>query len=189
MRRKNDELASTAAVGIAAVAHKGGLLGRYVRTGGILIGQTVIVSERTRCVVVGGDQVTDVLQEGLHLLELKHFNRQPAAFLYTVSAEPDPVSWFPYDTSYRRSLALFVVDPVLFVQKMVIELGFEQSDEVLGYLSRHIDRAIPPGQLHTVPQSTHTAMITFMEQHGLSLVTFDEAQAAAAPPPPPPRPE
>ncbi len=181
---KQIDLSKTRSAGIVSAAHKGGLLGRIVSKDGVLIGQTVMVATGCRCVVVAGDEVTAVLDEGPHTLGLDHFNRQPAAFLYTVPSEPDTVSWFPADTTLRRTAVLRVEQPDAFVQQLVLAKGLEETSEVVAFLGSRIDTWITPGQLRSASESAHASVLAFLLQHGLALVGFDEVQAQAPPPPP-----
>ncbi len=183
---KNQDLMKTRSAGIISATHKGGLLGRIVQEEGVLMGQTVMVTSGCRCVVVAGEKVTAVLAEGPHTLDLSHFNRQPAAFLYTVPTEPDTVSWFPGNTTLRRTAVLRVDQPESFVQQLVITRSLEETGEVVAFLGNHIDGCIAPGQLASASETAHTSVLAFLLQHGLSLVTFDEVQSQAPPPLPPP---
>lgn len=183
---KHQDLSKTRSAGIISAAHKGGLLGRIVQKEGVLLGQTVMVVSGSRCVVVAGDRVTAVLDEGPHTLGLTHFNRQPSAFLYTVPDAPDTVSWFPINTSLRRTAVLRVEQPEPFVQQLVIARGLEETGEVVAFLGNHIDSCIAPGQLGGATEAAHTSVLAFLLQHGLALLAFDEVEAQAPPPPPPP---
>ncbi len=148
------------------------------------MGQTVMVTSGCRCVVVAGEHVTAVLAEGPHTLELSHFNRQPAAFLYTVSTEPDTVSWFPINTTLRRTAVLRVDQPEPFVQQIVVTQSLEETGEVVAFLGNHIDACIAPGQLAGATEAAHTSVLAFLLQHGLALLSFEEVEAQAPPPPP-----
>jgi hypothetical protein len=183
---KHQDLSKTMSAGIVSATHRGGLLGRIVQKEGVLMGQTVMVTNGCRCVVVAGDQVTAVLQEGPHTLELSHFNRQPAAFLYTVPTEPDTVSWFPINTTLRRTAVLRVEQPEPFVQQLVIAQGLEETGEVVAYLGNRIDTWILPGHLSSATKAAHASVLAFLLQHGLILVAFDEVEAQSPPPLPPP---
>jgi len=183
---KHPDLSKTRSAGIISAAHRGGLLGRIVQKEGVLLGQTVMVVGGCRIVVVAGDRVTAVLDEGPHTLDLTHFNRQPAAFLYTVPKAPDTVSWFPLNTTLRRTVVLRVEQPESFVQRLVVDQGLEDTDEVVACLANHIDGCIAPGQLAGASETAHTSVLAYLLQLGLALVAFDEVEAQAPPPPPPP---
>lgn len=183
---KHPDLSKTKSAGIISAAHRGGLLGRIVQKEGVLLGQTVMVVGGCRCVVVAGDRVTAVFDEGPHTLGLPQFNFQPSAFLYTLPTEPDTVSWFPLDTTLRRTAVLRVEQPEPFVQRLVIEQGLEETSEVVAFLGNHIDTIIAPGKLAGASEPAHTSVLAFLLQHGLALVAFDEVEAQAPPPPPPP---
>ena len=181
---KNVDLSKTKSAGIISAVHRGGLLGRIVQKEGVLLGQTVMVSGNCRCVVVAGDRVTAVLSEGPHTLGLEHFNRQPAAFLYTVPVAPDTVSWFPEGTSLRRTAVLRVDQPEPFVQQLVLAHGLEETAEVVAFLGHRLDAWILPGQLREASEAAQSEVAAFLLQHGLALVAFEEVEAQAPPPPP-----
>ncbi len=176
----------TVSAAILSARHPGGLVHRHVSTGGVLPGTTVMVTETSHCVLVAGERVTAVLEMGPTLLELSHFNMQPAAIAYTVPVAPETVSWYPSTSAYGRTLTVQVTDPKLFIEQMVIDRGLEKTEEVVAALAETLDGMVAPGTLDQASTATQASVGAFLLRQGLSLVHFGE-KVTTAPPPTPPR--